>query len=119
MWCEGRWQAEEAKQRAIATPSDFVLKPQREGGGNNLYEEEMVAMLQAASDEQLQAYILMDIIRAPATPAVFMRNNKALETGAVKPEKHARSVRCQASACCCCGGCCGCGCCGCGCCCCC
>jgi hypothetical protein len=23
--------------RAIATPEDFVLKPQREGGGNNLW----------------------------------------------------------------------------------
>lgn len=31
---------------AIAHPERYVLKPQREGGGNNLYEEELAAKLQ-------------------------------------------------------------------------
>jgi glutathione synthase len=30
---------------AVAAPERFVLKPQREGGGNNLYGDELVARL--------------------------------------------------------------------------
>lgn len=32
---------ESAVQRAIEQPANFVLKPQREGGGNNLYDSEV------------------------------------------------------------------------------
>ena len=28
-------------ERAIADPSNFVLKPQKEGGGNNFFDEEL------------------------------------------------------------------------------
>lgn len=46
---------------AIASPDDFVLKPQREGGGNNLYGSELVERLQSGTD--LAAYILMQKIK--------------------------------------------------------
>jgi hypothetical protein len=29
----------------IANPNDFVVKPQKEGGGNNFYDEEAVKLL--------------------------------------------------------------------------
>ena len=48
---------------AAAEPERFVLKPQREGGGNNLYGEELRAKL--ATSEGLAAYILMQRIRPP------------------------------------------------------
>ena len=32
---------EESIQMAIKNPSDYVLKPQREGGGNNFYDEDI------------------------------------------------------------------------------
>jgi len=79
---DGSVDATEAKQRALAAPNDYVLKPQREGGGNNHYDETMVEMLKTSSDAQLQAYILMDIIKAPIAPALFMRDDEALETEA-------------------------------------
>lgn len=60
---DGSAEAEAAKDQALATPGAYVLKPQREGGGNNLYDKEMVQMLSTATDEELEAYILMDIIK--------------------------------------------------------
>lgn len=77
---DGSEEARLAKERALAHPAEYVLKPQREGGGNNLYDKEMVDMLTSASDDELQAYILMDIIKAPPAPAVFMREGGAVET---------------------------------------
>ena len=53
----------EVLARAAAAPDDFVLKPQREGGGNNLYGAELAARL--ASREGLAAFILMQRIRPP------------------------------------------------------
>jgi glutathione synthase len=50
---------------AVERPQDFVLKPQREGGGNNLYGEEMVHALTTMTPSELSAFILMDRIRPP------------------------------------------------------
>lgn len=52
-----------AWKAAIESPREYVLKPQREGGGNNLYEEELVEKLTHASAEERKAYILMERIR--------------------------------------------------------
>ena len=35
--------------RALEHPEKFVLKPQREGGGNNIYGEDIRPFLQATS----------------------------------------------------------------------
>ena len=37
---------EETVAMALANPEAYVLKPQREGGGNNLYGDEMCERLQ-------------------------------------------------------------------------
>ncbi|MEW5313017.1 MAG: hypothetical protein WDW38_004612 [Sanguina aurantia] len=58
--------------QAIADPDSYVLKPQREGGGNNMYGDELVAALQAG--EGLSAYILMQKIRPPPVSGVLVRN---------------------------------------------
>lgn len=63
--------AEEAIALALADPTAFVLKPQREGGGNNLYGDDMVARLRQRSG--LGAFILMQRIRPPLNRALFMR----------------------------------------------
>ncbi|XP_074868179.1 glutathione synthetase [Carettochelys insculpta] len=48
---------------AIADPERFVLKPQREGGGNNLYGEELKQLLERIKDSpERTSYILMDKI---------------------------------------------------------
>jgi len=48
-----------------------VLKPQREGGGNNWYGDDMVAKLQAKVD--LDDLILMQRILPPPQPARLVR----------------------------------------------
>ena len=63
--------AEEAIALALADPTAYVLKPQREGGGNNLYGDDMVARLRQRSG--LGAFILMQRIRPPLNRALFMR----------------------------------------------
>eukprot|EP00286_Rhodomonas_abbreviata_P004434 CAMPEP_0181333356 /NCGR_PEP_ID=MMETSP1101-20121128/25629_1 /TAXON_ID=46948 /ORGANISM="Rhodomonas abbreviata, Strain Caron Lab Isolate" /LENGTH=483 /DNA_ID=CAMNT_0023443153 /DNA_START=123 /DNA_END=1574 /DNA_ORIENTATION=+ len=79
---EGTPESSAAANNAIAHPGKYVMKPQREGGGNNLYDSEMVEELGKLKEEELQAFILMDIIKAPPAPALFMRDNKVLEVEA-------------------------------------
>uniref|UniRef100_A0A8C0DGK4 Glutathione synthetase n=1 Tax=Balaenoptera musculus TaxID=9771 RepID=A0A8C0DGK4_BALMU len=56
-------EGDQAITEAIAAPNCFVLKPQREGGGNNLYGEEMVQALERLKDsEERASYILMEKI---------------------------------------------------------
>ncbi|OCT62849.1 hypothetical protein XELAEV_18043940mg [Xenopus laevis] len=56
-------EGDEAVRVALANPDQFVLKPQREGGGNNLYGEELKEKLQECKDsEERTSYILMDKI---------------------------------------------------------
>ena len=52
-------------ETALANPRGFVLKPQREGGGNNLYESEMCEALKSMSKSELKSYILMERIFPP------------------------------------------------------
>jgi len=70
--------ADEMIKAAISNPDRFVLKPQREGGGNNLYGEELKAGLETMSPEELGAYILMDRISPPARDATLVRAGAAI-----------------------------------------
>ncbi|KAK7505444.1 hypothetical protein BaRGS_00003189, partial [Batillaria attramentaria] len=56
-------EGDDAVKKAIASPDKYVLKPQREGGGNNLYGVEMKARLEEiGSTPEREAYILMEKI---------------------------------------------------------
>jgi hypothetical protein len=59
---------------AMADPLSYVLKPQREGGGNNVYGDDIPPTLQRimASTER-DAYILMDRIRPFKVPGYILR----------------------------------------------
>jgi glutathione synthetase len=58
---------------AIAAPDAFVLKPQREGGGNNLYGSNLRDALSTMSAAERASYILMERIRPPSEPMALMR----------------------------------------------
>jgi len=59
---------------AMATPSKYVLKPQREGGGNNVYGDDIRPFLENIKDsEERNAYILMDRIQPPVTTNYMVR----------------------------------------------
>merc|ERR1712066_320235 len=61
-------------ERAIASPQSYVLKPQREGGGNNVYGDDIKPFLEKIRDsEERNAYILMDRIHPPVTTNYMVR----------------------------------------------
>ena len=60
--------ADLAVAKALASPQDYVLKPQREGGGNNHYGDDLVDALERMTPDERAAYILMERIRPPEIP---------------------------------------------------
>ncbi|KAG2487617.1 hypothetical protein HYH03_013756 [Edaphochlamys debaryana] len=64
-----------AVRQALEHPEAFVLKPQREGGGNNLYDEELRQRLREGG-EGLSAFILMQRILPPTNQSVLVRNGQ-------------------------------------------
>jgi glutathione synthetase len=66
---------------ALRNPDSYVLKPQREGGGNNLYGAALAARLAAGGD--LGALILMARIRPPVRRAVMVRGGAVDSIGAL------------------------------------
>lgn len=65
---------------AIADPERYVLKPQREGGGNNLYGEELKQLLEKIKDSPERAsYILMDKITPQTSMNYLLRAHSPLK----------------------------------------
>ncbi|KAF3454415.1 hypothetical protein FNV43_RR04862 [Rhamnella rubrinervis] len=63
--------------KAIERPQLFVMKPQREGGGNNIYGDgvkETLIRLQKEGKEEDAAYILMQRIFPTAFPTLLLRD---------------------------------------------
>ncbi|KAG0724061.1 Glutathione synthetase [Chionoecetes opilio] len=71
-------EGDQAVQMAVENPERFVLKPQREGGGNNVYGEEIRTVLEKIRDsKEREAYILMDRIRPPIQQNYLVRAHQA------------------------------------------
>jgi glutathione synthase len=68
-----------AWQAAIAAPERFVLKPQREGGGNNLYDEDIPLALRDTTARERAGYILMERIHPLPHASVLVRDGVAHE----------------------------------------
>eukprot|EP00812_Abedinium_dasypus_P010346 NODE_3969_length_723_cov_151.965569.p1 GENE.NODE_3969_length_723_cov_151.965569~~NODE_3969_length_723_cov_151.965569.p1 ORF type:complete len:152 (-),score=53.01 NODE_3969_length_723_cov_151.965569:200-655(-) len=73
LWGLGTEEDAELIERVKANPAGFVLKPQREGGGNNFYGKDAVAKLHELSPEERGAYILMQRIVPKPQPSALMR----------------------------------------------
>ncbi|CAM9459511.1 unnamed protein product [Chrysoparadoxa australica] len=65
-----------AAEAAMADPTGYVLKPQREGGGNNLYGEELIKKLKEASPQELRSYILMQRIFPNRQPGMLLNRGQ-------------------------------------------
>lgn len=68
----------ELDEKSIANarkdPSRYVIKPQREGGGNNIYGDDIVPFLDAVvGTAEQNAYIVMDRISPPVTTNYMVR----------------------------------------------
>ncbi|XP_071394980.1 glutathione synthetase-like [Centroberyx affinis] len=69
---------------SLAKPDEFVLKPQREGGGNNFFGEDIVRILEEVKgDKRRAAYILMDRIRPKVEHNVLLRRGLPLQLSSV------------------------------------
>lgn len=68
-----------ATEAVRANPTDFVLKPQREGGGNNIYGEEVLKKLEEMSQEEKAAHVLMQRIRPPHGRNCILRRGVPVE----------------------------------------
>lgn len=68
---------------ARAHPQDWVLKPQREGGGHNHFDQALVDTLAALAPAERASYVLMERIRPPVHDAVLVREGRAEAVEAV------------------------------------
>ncbi|XP_063218314.1 glutathione synthetase-like isoform X1 [Bacillus rossius redtenbacheri] len=65
---------EKAMRMALDSPEKYVLKPQREGGGNNVYGSEIRDALLAMKDsKERTAWILMERINPPSQKGYVVR----------------------------------------------
>ncbi|KAI7678798.1 glutathione synthase, partial [Hortaea werneckii] len=73
--------------RKLATNPDtaarYVLKPQREGGGNNVYRNAIPDFLKTLPESHWPAYILMEMIEPPAQSNVIFRNGEMQKGGVI------------------------------------
>ncbi|KKA28691.1 hypothetical protein TD95_003431, partial [Thielaviopsis punctulata] len=61
----------------------FVLKPQREGGGNNIYRAAIPGYLKTVSEELWGSYILMELITPPPVTNMILRNGNVEKGGVI------------------------------------
>lgn len=76
---------QEAKQLAqdMQSASRYVLKPQREGGGNNIYRKSIPPFLEKLPQTHWPAYILMEMIEPPALTNAILRNGELQRGGVI------------------------------------
>ena len=58
-------------------PDDYVLKPQREGGGNNYFGSDILKLLPTIKKEERKAYIMMEKIQAVPHSSLQVVNEQA------------------------------------------
>lgn len=67
-----------AKKEALESPGKYVLKPQREGGGNNIYKEDIPDFLSKLNESEWGAYILMELIKPANHENVILRQGEII-----------------------------------------
>ncbi|CAI2185230.1 6905_t:CDS:10 [Funneliformis geosporum] len=72
-------EGEAAVKLAMENPERFVMKPQREGGGNNIYTKDIPPKLSEISTSDRSSYILMDLIQPPSMRNIILRQGELVE----------------------------------------
>lgn len=65
------------------TAMRYVLKPQREGGGNNVYRKAIPEFLKQEAESHWPAHILMEMIEPPALTNSIFRNGEVQNGGVI------------------------------------
>ncbi|KAK0669473.1 putative glutathione synthetase [Cercophora samala] len=82
---DGSSPAGQEARRLATDPTEclkYVMKPQREGGGNNFYKGAIPEQLKKVPEEHWNSFILMELITPPAVQNTILRQGK-LEQGGV------------------------------------
>ncbi|XP_055508707.1 glutathione synthetase-like [Leucoraja erinacea] len=80
-------EGDEIIAKALEDPGAYVLKPQREGGGNNIFDEELAHVLgHIKGDSQRSAYILMDRFKPQVVKNYLLHPGAAVELLECTPE---------------------------------
>lgn len=66
-------EGEKGYKLAMTEPEKYVMKPQREGGGNNVYGKDIPSHLAAMSRDDASSWILMKLIQPSPSPNVLVR----------------------------------------------
>lgn len=72
-----------ARKMALNSPEKYVLKPQREGGGNNIYRSKIPDFLRSIPESHWSVYILMELIEPPNLENIIIRNGEAVRGGVI------------------------------------
>lgn len=78
-------EGDRAAEIAVANPDNFVLKPAKEGGGNNVFGSKIVSALEKLEEnKERPAWILMEKIFSPAETNYFIRPKSEFDYDAIK-----------------------------------
>lgn len=82
---EIEWRGQRGLAREIAAEhsEDWVLKPHREGGGNNFFGPDLVERLGSIAPSERKAFILMEMIEQPIERAVRLVEFEPIESDCV------------------------------------
>ena len=69
----------------LATATNYILKPSLEGGGNNVYEDDIPEFLASVPESRWSSYILMERIQPPLLSNLLM-GPAGIESGEVVSE---------------------------------
>nr|XP_019533926.2 glutathione synthetase-like isoform X2 [Aedes albopictus] len=76
-------EGEQAVKLALSNPERYVLKPQREGGGNNVYGSDIPGALEKMNEDERSAWILMERIFPPLSRGYMVRPGGKMPPGIV------------------------------------
>eukprot|EP00049_Salpingoeca_infusionum_P015722 m.308094 g.308094 ORF g.308094 m.308094 type:complete len:523 (+) comp15939_c2_seq7:268-1836(+) len=85
-YSDGKQGLQQVIDRVLANPQDFVLKPQREGGGSNFYGDDVATKLNELTEGERKAYIVQDIIRPPSHRTLLLNDTEDGEEAEVVNE---------------------------------
>ena len=66
-------------KKAIESPHNYVIKPQKEGGGHNFYDDDVKKLLLEDDREHLKQFLIMERINPPEIKAYMLRKGQFLE----------------------------------------
>lgn len=83
--CAGLWglerdeEGDQVVDMVLSDPERYVMKPQREGGGNNIYGQDIVRILMPIRDKEArETFIIMERLRPPVLSNLLISPLKSL-----------------------------------------